>query len=157
MGNVGFFACPPWWFRNHFGVRASVYNRYHSIPEAAANLLACGCASLVFNCVVEQGGYRFIFISAIFKNNASDCQQVSDIRDGCSLAGLLRMQPCCKDERFLEACRKWHERNLFFISKIQRDYSMFSSLLLAACGDEQKKKKRFFGDTPNPAKGRLPL
>jgi len=28
---------------------------------------------------------------------------------------------------------------------------------LAVYGGEQKKKKRFFGDTPNPAKGRLPL
>jgi len=25
--------------------------------------------------------------------------------------------------------------------------------LLAACGGEQKEKKKFFGDTPNPGKG----
>ena len=31
----------------------------------------------------------------------------------------------------------------------------FSSL--AAAGGEQKEKKRFFGDTPNPAKGLAPL
>jgi len=29
----------------------------------------------------------------------------------------------------------------------------FPLLSLAACGGEQKKKKRFFGDTPNPGKG----
>jgi hypothetical protein len=28
---------------------------------------------------------------------------------------------------------------------------------LAVCGDEQKEKKRFFGDTPNPAKRLAPL
>jgi len=33
----------------------------------------------------------------------------------------------------------------------------FFSPFLAACGGEQKKKKRFFGDTPNPGKGRLPF
>jgi len=31
------------------------------------------------------------------------------------------------------------------------------SLSLAACGGERKEKKRFFGDTPHPAKGRPPL
>ena len=29
--------------------------------------------------------------------------------------------------------------------------------LLAAAGGEQKEKKKFFGDTPNPGKGRLPF
>jgi len=30
-------------------------------------------------------------------------------------------------------------------------------LLHAACGGAQKEKKKYFGDTPNPGKGRLPF
>src|SRR5437763_3793490 len=111
-----FLAWSPGWLWDNLGIRASIYNLHNPIPKAPTYLLACRCPSLILDRVMQQSRNRFVLIPAIFKHKRGHCQQMRNIWSCRPLARLTRVQPCCINQRFLEAYCKRHSVDLFFYS-----------------------------------------
>jgi hypothetical protein len=58
---------------------------------------------------MKQRSYRLIFVSAIFKNNGGDRQQVSHVWGLCTFADLVIMEAKGKDQSLREAVAKDHD------------------------------------------------
>ena len=80
MRDVIFFALAPRRLEQTIAVGTAVDNRRDVVTKAVANLLARLRAALIFDRIVQQCGDGFIFRTAVFEDDAGDCQQMGDVR-----------------------------------------------------------------------------
>jgi hypothetical protein len=68
------------------------------MTKATANFFTCGCPTLVFYSIMEQGSNGFVFVSAVFKYDTGNTEQVRDIWNRRPFAHLLSMEARRKNE-----------------------------------------------------------
>src|SRR5207302_10837241 len=96
MGNICFFTPSPRRLRHNLGIGTTIHNRYNRIAEAAANLFTRSSATLVFDCIVQQGSNSLILVTTLLKNDTGHPQQMSNIWNSRPLTSLSGMQLRCK-------------------------------------------------------------
>ena len=79
-------------FRRDVCVSASLDDRRHALTEPTTDLSETALATCILHGVVQQGRDRFILVRAVLQGDASDRQQVTDVRDSCSLLDLSRVE-----------------------------------------------------------------
>src|SRR5438067_11000782 len=102
MGNISFFTSSPRRLRNNLGIGTTIYDRHDRIAKTAANLLTRSSATLVFDCIMQQGRNSLVLVAPLLKNNTGHPQQMSNIWNSCPLTPLPSMQLRRKYQCFLE-------------------------------------------------------
>jgi hypothetical protein len=92
------FAFHPWGLGRSVSVCAAVYDLCDPVAEAAPDLLQNRETTPVLNSIVQQRCYRFILVSPIIERDASNSEQVRNVRDGSPLAHLPAVDPGSKNQ-----------------------------------------------------------
>ena len=89
-------------------IRTFQNNLFHWVAKLITDPGRGRQACLIFDCIVKEGGNRFILIGARFQHDARNGQQMRDIWHLVALTNLRAVKIVCHLQRGIESVRECH-------------------------------------------------